>query len=458
MTTTPINDTSIASGFNVDELTEGSLTGKGVLDVLLQTLRLHLDREFTSGRITGTAYATVYAQAITAFLAQAAQYALSKAKLPLELQLLEKQITLTQKQQDQITASIRQTDYVTDFQLPAEVANLTKAGLNTEAQTTNIAQTTANLVKQGNLLDSQKTVTDKQALQVEAETTQIAYKTTYVMPEEVEILKRNQTQITSQIAEIDYRTDTLLPSQTAQTTAQTSEITYRVANLLPAQVANQTKQTALLEYDLASIKPQELALLQQQQAKLNYETEEIIQRVEVVVPNQMAQITSERLRIDQIRANLVLESTNISKQGSLIDSQKESTDAQIAQVSYTTSSVLPAQVLLTNAQKESAAAQTALYAQKTTTELAQTTTTPESGSVMGVQNLLMNRQAENYLRDAEQKAAKLMLETWNVRFSTASDSTDNDYVNHLSEADIGKVVEKLFDGLDLVPAPLVPAP
>ena len=107
MTTTPIDNTSITTDFNVDELTEGTLTGKGVFDVLLQTLRLHLDREFNSNRITGTAYATVYSQAITAFLAQAAQYAISKAKLPLELQLLQEQINLTQKQQDQITAAIR---------------------------------------------------------------------------------------------------------------------------------------------------------------------------------------------------------------------------------------------------------------------------------------------------------------------------------------------------------------
>ena len=110
MTTTPIDNTSITTDFNVDELTEGTLTGKGVFDVLLQTLRLHLDREFNSNRITGTAYATVYSQAITAFLAQAAQYAINKAKLPLELQLLQEQINLTQKQQDQVLA---QTNKIT---------------------------------------------------------------------------------------------------------------------------------------------------------------------------------------------------------------------------------------------------------------------------------------------------------------------------------------------------------
>src|SRR5574343_1016753 len=173
MTTTPIDNTSITTGFNVDELTEGSLTGKGVFDVLLQTLRLHLDREFNSNRITGTAYATVYSQAITSFLAQAAQYAISKAKLPLELQLLQEQITLVQKQQEQITASIRQTDYVTDYQLPSEIANKTK---------------------QTELLD---------------------YDLTYTKPKELELLEQ-------QIAIQLFTVETKLPAEVANIEADTS--------------------------------------------------------------------------------------------------------------------------------------------------------------------------------------------------------------------------------------------
>ena len=191
MTTTPINDTSIAAGFNVDKLTEGSLTGKGVLDVLLQTLRLHLDREFTSGRITGTAYATVYAQAITAFLAQAAQYALSKAKLPLELQLLEKQITLAQKQQDQITAAIRQSDYVTDFQLPSEVANKDK--------TTALLEYDLTYLKPVELSIAQEDLALKQT-----QTSLVEYDLTTIKPQELALL---QQQVATQL----YTVQTRLP-------------------------------------------------------------------------------------------------------------------------------------------------------------------------------------------------------------------------------------------------------
>ena len=76
--TVTIENTAVDTTLNIAELTTGSLTGTGVFDVLLQTLRLHLDREFTSGRITGTAYATVYSQALTSFLGQATAYCLSK--------------------------------------------------------------------------------------------------------------------------------------------------------------------------------------------------------------------------------------------------------------------------------------------------------------------------------------------------------------------------------------------
>ncbi|WP_288982589.1 hypothetical protein, partial [uncultured Flavobacterium sp.] len=213
MTTTPINDTSITSGFNVDELTEGSLTGKGVLDVLLQTLRLHLDREFTSGRITGTAYATVYSQAITAFLAQAAQYAISKAKLPLELQLLQEQINLTQKQQDQITAAIRQTDYVTDYQLPSEVANKTK------------------------------------------QTELLAYELTNIKPVELSIAQQDLALKTAQADLVEYDLTTLKPQELALLQQQVAVQLYTVQTRMPAEVANIQAETALKAYDLTDIKP-----------------------------------------------------------------------------------------------------------------------------------------------------------------------------------------------------------
>ena len=106
--TVTIENTNVDTALNIAELTTKSLTGTGVFDVLLQTLRLHLDREFTSGRITGTAYATVYSQALTAVLQQSVGFCLSKAKLALELQQMQEQVVLLQKQQAKLNYEIEE--------------------------------------------------------------------------------------------------------------------------------------------------------------------------------------------------------------------------------------------------------------------------------------------------------------------------------------------------------------
>jgi len=146
--TVTIENTAVSTALNIDELTKGTLNGTGVFDVLLQTLRLHLDREFTSGRITGTAYATVYSQALTSFLQQATAYCLSKAKLALELQQLSEQVTILQLQQTKLTAET-------------------------------------------SLVESQQS-------QVEAETAKVLYETTYVLPENVKVIKNQQDQLIAQ--------------------------------------------------------------------------------------------------------------------------------------------------------------------------------------------------------------------------------------------------------------------
>lgn len=422
MTTTPIDNTSVTTDFNVDELTEGSLTGKGVFDVLLQTLRLHLDREFTSGRITGTAYATVYSQAITSFLAQASQYALAKAKLPLELQLLQEQINLTQKQQDQITAAIRQTDYVTDYQLPSEVANKTK------------------------------------------QTELLAYELTNIKPVELSIAQQDLALKTAQADLVEYDLTTLKPQELALLQQQVAVQLYTVQTRMPAEVANIQAETALKSYDLTDIKPTEKAQITQETSNLSSQQEQIVAETSRVLYEVNYRLPEEVILIkhnqDQVLAqtNKIITDTEetiqrieelVPSQIALTNMQKAQVTAQTAQITYTTSTVLPANVANVNAQKDSALAQTALYEQKTVTELAQTTTTPAAGSAMGMQNLLMERQADNYLRDAEQKAAKIMTETWQVRANADPHAAGNlpNADNKLTNTDIGAVITKLKTGV-----------
>lgn len=135
-----IPSSQLDENFNIDELTSGTLNGNGVFDVLMKTVHEHLKREHDEGRIRDTDYANAYIQLMQNALQQATQYSIQKAKLPLELQLLEANIhktgaetVLTTKQGGLIDAQAvhemaknRQTEYITNVKLPAEVKNQEK--------------------------------------------------------------------------------------------------------------------------------------------------------------------------------------------------------------------------------------------------------------------------------------------------------------------------------------------
>lgn len=600
--TVTIENTNVDTVLNIAELTTASLTGSGVFDVLLKTLRLHLDREFTSGRITGTAYATVYSQALTAVLQQSVGFCLSKAKLALELQQMQEQVTLLQKQQDKLIADTLQVEYITANQLPAETALKAKeldlldydlttikpatlaltqqelilkekqtdllaydityikpqelalrqqevaiqtytvthklpsevadidatVALKTydltdikpsekaqvEAQTSHIGKQELNTVQQTNNLISQQS-------QIEAEIDKVLYQTTVVMPEEVQIIRLNQDQLIAQNNKI--ATDTVIAikqghltdAQTCQVTAQTNQINAEVAlklpedvelikrnqNMVTAQVSQVEAQTGLLAYDLEFNKPIETdnltttgtnltkqgdlidsqkVVADKQALSVQAETTQTIYKTNYVLPEEVKVIKYNQDMVVAQTAKVSVDAVTASKQGALLDAQvcevkasankinaevalklpeevvllqrnQDQTEAQTTQISYTTTSVLPAQVALTTAQADSADAQTALYTQKTTTELAQTTTTPAAGSVMGVQNALMVKQSENYERDAEQKAAKMLIDTWNMRLNADFTSTTVNTTNKLRDNEVGAAVSKLLEGIGVTP-------
>lgn len=93
----------------------------------------------------------------------------------------------------------------------------------------------------------------------------------------------------------------------------------------------------------------------------------------------------------------------------------------------------------------------ALLAQKVLTERAQV----EAGiadptSVIGRQNSLYQAQTEGFERDAEQKAANIMVGVWNVLRTTDSTVLNNPD-NGLQDANIRKAVEKLLIGVGALP-------
>ena len=92
--------------------------------------------------------------------------------------------------------------------------------------------------------------------------------------------------------------------------------------------------------------------------------------------------------------------------------------------------------------------ETGLLAQKKVTERAQTVGAGvDEDSVVGRQKELYMAQTNGFTRDAEQKAAKLLVDTWSVR-RTTDEGTVADSTNQLNDATIGRAINKLLSGVN----------
>lgn len=154
------------------------------------------------------------------------------------------------------------------------------------------------------------------------------------------------------------------------------------------------------------------------------------------------------------------ETLNTSQQLLNLKSQDLLTNAQVEQQKATTINTtqellnLKAQECLLKAQYDLAmltklqtTAQTSLIQQKMATEKAQTVETGvDDNSVIGRQKILYKAQSDGFQRDAEQKAAKLLTDTWNVR-RTTDEGTVADATNMLNDATIGRAILKMLTGV-----------
>ena len=105
-------------------------------------------------------------------------------------------------------------------------------------------------------------------------------------------------------------------------------------------------------------------------------------------------------------------------------------------------------------------AEITLINQKTATETAQVDGAGVTeDSVIGKQNTLYTAQIDGVKQDAVQKAAQILIGTWNAR-RTTDDTTAASYENRLEDLSIGNVVAKMMTGIsvDLPPAPIHPTP
>lgn len=156
----------------------------------------------------------------------------------------------------------------------------------------------------------------------------------------------------------------------------------------------------------------------------------------------------------------LLQKDQAALQAQLIAKQIEKLEAEIRLVDQQTENaaieaeVLRAQKCKLQAEfdvlvqsKLKTSAEVTLLAQKTQTEKAQTVAAGvDADSIIGRQKALYQAQTSGFQRDAEQKAAKLMVDSWNVR-RTTDEGTVADGTNMLNDAAVGRAVQKLLTGV-----------
>jgi hypothetical protein len=98
-------------------------------------------------------------------------------------------------------------------------------------------------------------------------------------------------------------------------------------------------------------------------------------------------------------------------------------------------------------QKLKVIAETALLGQKQVTEAAQTgNTNVSTDSVIGKQKTLYDKQAAGFDKSAEQKAASLMVDAWNVQRTTSPDTVIATPAG-LSDANVKRSIDKMLSGV-----------
>ena len=144
-----------------------------------------------------------------------------------------------------------------------------------------------------------------------------------------------------------------------------------------------------------------------------------------------------------------LELRNLDLQGTQIETQTAKLLAEIEMMPIELA-IAEQKLEIAKQQLLQSAAEAALVAQKVITEKAQTDgSVIGEGSHLGLQNDILKVQAEGFIREAEYKIAKLMSDAWAIRRNT-DDAEDANNINKLDNDNIGKAMQKAFDGIGIV--------
>jgi hypothetical protein len=311
-----------------ESLTDARVDGNGTFDTLMRATKLHLDEEFSKGRITGAEYSKVYLGGLQQVMQTALQFTLAQRSTTLANELAEEQIVMAKIQQREEEAKI----------------------LQIEAQTRLVDQQRTNLID--DLLTSAK-----QREKMDAE---------------IENIKLQKDLIAAQIIEMQQR-----------------------GELVKQQILN-LKDELLTSIEQRKKIIQEVANLQAQLPLIVAQVAEMQKRGELVSQ-----------QVINLRDDLLTQQTTRSR----IEMEKE------------------------------------VMKWKVETEKAQTIeNAAELNSIIGQQRRLVEAQRLGFQRDAEQKAAQIMGQSWMTR-RTTDEAVQANSTNALDDYNVGRAISKMLAGV-----------
>ena len=437
---------------SVDKLTTVSMTGEGVFDVLMQAVKLHLTEEYDNNRIVGKEYSQVYLGALTAVMQQSVAYLLNSS----QVDQINAQIGLIRQQ---IATELAKTDDVIpdDLAFNSSADVLGQMKVEKELAAANIAKTEAATINETNLAVSTVDVNDEQILLLTAQTTKTNTETTdnhsKVLVENSLITQQTDKLVTD--ASDQYRKITSdISLNTAQETKMTNDTidqTRKVTSEI-ALIGEQADKIAMEIVHQANKIDADISYLGKQEDKIDLE-------ISALPARNTAEIGLINKQVDKLSMEITYDPQKINAEIALLGQQKTkliSDASDQADKVISDNLVNDSQRSVHTAQINKMEGEILLLGQKTVSELANTCDTIPSSSGqpwlnntanvqgnLGKQNALYEAQKEGFARDAEQKLAKIMVDTWSVRMASDSgtplaDSIGNDEIGYvLSKAKAG---------------------
>ena len=431
---------------DVQELTTKQLNGTGVFDVLMSTSSIHIKEEYDKGRIRGQEYAQVYLGAMQAVLATSVEYLNRSKLLGIEIANQEKQGLLIEAQTALTEAQANQVIQETTLKLPAEIANINASTALSDANKDRVVEELTLIPLQGNLLTAQTTQVGAETILTNKRVDQLTQELAKI-PVEVQLL---ESQVLTQNAQ-----NQLIAAQTEGVTLQNTKV--------PKEILLLDKQALQADGSIALTTAQKEQIVAETTTRLPVEVQNLVKqgnnlaKQALMTDAQTAQVVEQTKRypydIEEIQARIA----NMTKQTLIAEKDVE---LKVGQLSLQEKQLLLSQAELAVKQQElqvqlaaidSQRAQAQLYTQKVQTEKAQTEgTIAQPNSVLGANVAVLMAQADGYKSDKLQKAAKILVDTWNVR-RNSDDGTVHDVTNQLHDANIGVAVSGLLRDAGLTP-------